>query len=71
MAILSESATVMEREVLRTREEAAIEKANSEKLRANLLRSISHDLRTPLTSICGNADMLLQGRLNEDKRSFR
>lgn len=48
MAILSESATVMEREVLRTREEAATEKANSEKLRANLLRSISHDLRTPL-----------------------
>ena len=66
MAILSESATVMEREVLRTREEAATEKANSEKLRANLLRSISHDLRTPLTSICGNADMLLQGKLNED-----
>ena len=68
MAILSESATVMEREVLRTREEAATEKANSEKLRANLLRSISHDLRTPLTSICGNADMLLQGKLNEDKK---
>ena len=68
MAILSESATVMEREVLRSREEAATEKANSEKLRANLLRSISHDLRTPLTSICGNADMLLQGKLNEDKK---
>lgn len=68
MAILSESATVMEREVLRTREEAATEKANSEKLRANLLRSISHDLRTPLTSICGNADMLLQGKLSEDKK---
>lgn len=60
--------TVMEREALRTREEAATEKANSEKLRANLLRSISHDLRTPLTSICGNADMLLQGKLNEDKK---
>lgn len=29
--------------------------ARKEKLRANLLRTISHDLRTPLTSISGNA----------------
>lgn len=28
-------------------------------MRANLLRSISHDLRTPLTSISGNAGILL------------
>ena len=33
--------------------------AEREKLRANLLRSVSHDLRTPLTSIIGDADMLL------------
>ncbi len=31
----------------------------NEELRANLLRSISHDLRTPLTSISGNASNLL------------
>ena len=31
----------------------------NEQLRANLLRSISHDLRTPLTSISGNAGILL------------
>lgn len=45
-----------------------MQKANNEKLRANLLRSISHDLRTPLTSICGNADMLLQNNLEEKKK---
>lgn len=31
-----------------------------EKMRANLLRAVSHDLRTPLTSISGNAEVLLQ-----------
>ena len=31
----------------------------NEELRANLLRTISHDLRTPLTSISGNASNLL------------
>lgn len=34
-------------------------RAHNEQLRANLLRSVSHDLRTPLTSISGNADVLL------------
>lgn len=33
--------------------------AEKERLRANLLRAISHDLRTPLTSISGNASVLL------------
>lgn len=33
-------------------------KAHHEQTRADLLRSVSHDLRTPLTSIMGNADIL-------------
>lgn len=33
--------------------------AKNEQLRADLLRAISHDLRTPLCTISGNADMLL------------
>lgn len=33
--------------------------AQNEQFRANLLRSISHDLRTPLTSISGNAGFLI------------
>ena len=31
-----------------------------EKIRSNLLRSVSHDIRTPLTSIVGNASALLE-----------
>ena len=33
---------------------------HQERLRSNLLRAISHDLRTPLTSISGNADVLME-----------
>ena len=44
--------------------------AKNEQLRADLLRAISHDLRTPLCSISGNADMLLGNseRLDEATR---
>lgn len=34
--------------------------AEREKVRANLLRAISHDLRTPLTSIYGSSEALLE-----------
>ena len=53
----------------REKEEAAV-LAKNEQLRANLLRSISHDLRTPLTSISGNADTLLHSYdvLDEETR---
>lgn len=51
-------------------EEAAKTKllAEKEHLRANLLRSISHDLRTPLTGITGNADILLQSDSLDSRR---
>ena len=44
--------------VLAEREKMLME-AEKEKMRANLLRAISHDLRTPLTAISGSADNLL------------
>jgi len=34
--------------------------AEREKMKANLLRSVSHDLRTPLTSIIGSANVVLE-----------
>lgn len=59
LSILGECALALENErVAQEREEAAII-AKNEQLRSNLLRSISHDLRTPLTSISGNAGILL------------
>ena len=41
--------------------------AKNEQLRADLLRAISHDLRTPLCSISGNADMLISNSDRLDK----
>ena len=52
-SIVSEGELALDRaRAMEAREEAAV-LAKNEQLRANLLRSISHDLRTPLTSIFG------------------
>lgn len=45
--------------------------AQKEQLRANLLRSISHDLRTPLTSISGNASNLLSNSSSFDELTMK
>ena len=67
LSILGECALSLENEKnAREKEEAAI-LAKNEKLRANLLRAISHDLRTPLTSISGNASNLLSNSNSFDE----
>ncbi len=59
VSILGEGALAMEnRQNIREKEQAAL-LMEKERLRANLLRTISHDLRTPLTAISGNASNLL------------
>ena len=49
LSILGETALALENEKNIREKEAAAILAESEQLRANLLRAISHDLRTPLT----------------------
>lgn len=70
LSILGECALAMENgRIAREREETAL-LAKNEQLRADLLRSISHDLRTPLTSISGNAGILLSNEesISSEKR---
>ena len=69
-SILGECALALESLHNAEEKEKAAVLAKNEQLRANLLRSISHDLRTPLTSISGNADTLLHsyGMLDEQTR---
>ena len=70
LAILGECALALENERNVREKEAAAMQAKSEQLRADLLRAISHDLRTPLTSISGNASNLIANAssLDEDTR---
>lgn len=71
LSIIGECALALAREQeAREREEAAVV-ARNEQLRANLLRSVGHDLRTPLTAISGSAAILCDedGLLSTEKRA--
>lgn len=60
IAILSECGLSQERIRLQEERNKVALQTQKERLQANLLRAVSHDLRTPLTNISGSADMLMQ-----------
>ena len=71
LSIIGELALALENlQNIKEKEDAAV-LAKNEQLRANLLRSISHDLRTPLTSISGNAGILVadSGNIGPEKKT--
>ncbi len=70
VALLDDCAQAAETVALTRRHRDLLVKAEKESLRTNLLRSISHDLRTPLTSISGDASVLLadEGSLSAAQR---
>lgn len=59
--LVRQSALALERLALAAQREAAEVAIEAERLRATLLSSISHDLRTPLASIEGAGTALLEG----------
>ena len=67
LSVINECALAMENAQNAVEKEKIAVLAKNEQLRADLLRAISHDLRTPLCAISGNADMLLSNsdRLDE------
>lgn len=71
LSILGECALALENENNAREKEAAVIMAENERLRANLLRMISHDLRTPLTTISGNASNLLSNGSSFDEETKR
>lgn len=70
IALLNECGLILERRRLRAEKQAIEMETQRERLRSNLLRAISHDLRTPLTSISGNAGVLMEKSilLDESKK---
>lgn len=70
ISILGECALAIEKIQIANKKEEMSLIAKNEQLRANLLRSISHDLRTPLTSISGNTENLIHNfeQIDEDTR---
>lgn len=70
IAILNECGIILERRRLQKENQAIEMETQRERLRSNLLRAISHDLRTPLTSISGNAGVLMEKSISlpEEKK---
>lgn len=57
--LISQMVMAIEREDLYRKQEENKVEIEKEKLRNNLLRSISHDLRTPLTGIAGSSALMM------------
>lgn len=66
--MISQIAMAMERQLLSDDQRRISIEAEKEKMRGNLLRAISHDLRTPLTGILGASSAILEngGKLSEE-----
>lgn len=71
LSIIGECSLALENLKNRREKEESLVLAENERLRSNLLRSVSHDLRTPLTSIMGNADNLINGGDSFDESERR
>lgn len=71
VSLINEAGIAIERCRLDDEQKQSIIRLQKERLRSNILRTISHDLRTPLTSIYGNASILLDSNLKEfDRRKL-
>ena len=70
LSVINEFTLALNNEHNRQQKTEAEIRAGKERFRAGLLRSISHDLRTPLTSICGNAENLRENHayMSEEDR---
>ncbi|EFR86542.1 sensor protein KdpD, partial [Listeria marthii FSL S4-120] len=69
--ISSQVALALERQYLSEEQRQIVIESAKEKMRSNLLRAISHDLRTPLTGIIGASSALLEKETELDKETER
>lgn len=64
--IVHQMAIVLDREFIYEERQKIKIDMESERLKSTLLRSISHDIRTPLTSIKGASELILEEKLDYD-----
>lgn len=67
--IVSQVAMALERQRLSDEQRLILVETEKEKMRSNLLRAISHDLRTPLTGILGASLTILENNDTLDKQT--
>jgi two-component system, OmpR family, sensor histidine kinase KdpD len=67
--IASQVAMALERQYLSDEQRKILVDSEKEKMRSNLLRAISHDLRTPLTGILGASSLIQENGNNLDKET--
>lgn len=67
--IISQVAMALERQYLSDEQRRIVIESEKEKMRSNLLRAISHDLRTPLTGILGASSTILENGDLLDKQT--
>lgn len=67
--IASLIALALERQHLSDEQRQILIESEKESMRSNLLRAISHDLRTPLTAILGASSAILENKKNMDEQT--
>lgn len=67
--LTSQVAMALERQYLSDEQRRIVIESEKEKMRSNLLRAISHDLRTPLTCISGASSAILESGESLDKET--
>jgi len=67
--IIAQMAMSLERQYAADKQRQIIIEAEMEKMRGNLLRAISHDLRTPLTAILGASSAILENGDSLDRET--
>lgn len=69
--MISQTILALQRQQIREESQKILLETEKEKMRSNLLRAVSHDLRTPLTGIIGSAATLLENEAELDEEIRR
>lgn len=68
-AAASQMGIALDRELIYSEQEKIKLEVEKEHLKSSMLRSISHDFRTPLTGIIGDCDLILQKHAGDDSQA--